>query len=149
LVGLLATRWLFQLLGATGDYLDTALAYMDVILAGGVFFLLPMALNTALAAQGETRIYRNFLVVGCVANCVLNPLFMWGWLGLPAMGVAGIALATVIIQIGGCIFLWRHVARSELGRDMNFQMFRPDFSVLRRIIAQAMPASLNMLTIAL
>src|SRR6202023_2321620 len=115
------------LLGARGDYLGMALSYMKVILAGGVFFLLPMTLNTALAAQGETRTYRNFLVVGCVANCVLNPVFMWGWLGLPAMGVAGIALATVIIQIGGCIFLWRHVTRSALGREMNFQMLLPDF----------------------
>lgn len=149
LAGLLTTPWLFRLLGATGDYLGTALSFIDVLLAGGVFFLLSMTLNTALAAQGETRVYRNFLIVGCAANCALNPMFMWGWLGLPAMGVAGIALATVVIQIGGCIFLWRHVAGSELGRGICKKMFRPDFTVLRRIAAQAMPASLNMLTIAL
>lgn len=149
IIGLSATPWLFRLLGATGDYLGTALSYMNVILTGGVFFLLPMTLNCALAAQGETRIYRNFLVAGCVANCALNPLLMWGWLGLPAIGVAGIALATVIIQIGGCIFLWRHVAGSDLGREMNFYMLLPDFPALRRIVAQALPASLNMLSIAL
>lgn len=149
LAGLAATPGLFRFLGASGDYLHAALAYMDVILAGAVFFLVPMALNTALAAQGETRIYRNFLIAGCIANGLLNPVFMWGWLGLPAMGVAGIALATVVIQIGGCLFLWRRVAASELGRGMNLEMFRPDFPMLRRIAAQAMPASLNMLTIAL
>ncbi len=148
-VGLLTTPWLFQRLGASGSYLSMALSYMDVTLAGGVFFILSMTLNTALAAQGETRIYRNFLIVGCVANYALNPLFMWGWFGLPAMGVAGIALATVVIQIGGCVFLWRHVARSELGQGIHTQMFRPNLAVLRRIAGQAMPASINMLTIAL
>lgn len=148
-IGVIITPWLLRLLGATGEFLGTALSYINVILAGSVFVLLPMTLNTALAAQGETRTYRNFLIVGCVANCILNPLFMWGWLRLPAMGVAGIAFATVIIQTAGCIFLWRHVAGSELGREMNLQMFRPDLPALRRIVAQAMPASINMLTIAL
>lgn len=148
-VGLAATPWLFRLLGATNDYLGAALAYMDVILAGSLFFLLPMTFNSALAAQGETRVYRNFLIAGCAANCLLNPLLMWGWLGLPALGVAGIALATVLVQIGGCLYLWRHVARSEFGRELDFALFRPDVPTLRRIVAQALPASLNMLTIAL
>ena len=103
----------------------------------------------ALAAQGNTRVYRNFLVVGFVANCVLNPLFMWGWLGLPALGVAGIALATVVIQIAGCVWLWRQVTSTGLCSGLSLDLFQPDFSALRRIVSQALPAALNMLTIAL
>jgi putative MATE family efflux protein len=141
--------WLFRQLGARGEYLHTALAYMKMILLGGVFFLLPMTINAALAAQGNTRVYRNFLMVGFVANCVLNPVLMWGWLGLPALGVAGIALATVLIQIGGCVCLWRKVTSSGLCAGLPLELFRPDLSILRRIVAQALPAVLNMLTIAL
>ena len=102
LIGLLIAPSIFRLLGAEGSYLTTALAYMNVILAGGIFFVLSMAINSGLAGQGETRPYRNFLIIGFVANCVLNPLLMWGWIGLPALGVSGVALATVIVQIGGC-----------------------------------------------
>ena len=143
------TPWLFSQLGARGEYLHAALAYMNMILMGGVFFLLPMTINAALTAQGNTRVYRNFLIVGFVANCVLNPVLMWGWLGLPALGVAGIALATVVIQIGGSVWLWRQVTRSGLCAALPLELFRPDISILRRIVAQALPAALNMLTIAL
>jgi putative MATE family efflux protein len=149
LAGWLAAPWLFRLLGAEGGYLRTALAYMNVILAGGVFFLLPIVVNAALAAQGETRPYRNLLIVGFFANVILNPVLMWGWTGLPPMGVSGIALATVLIQIGGAAFMWRAAMRSELLHGMRRAEFRPQFAVLRRIAGQAVPAALNMLTVAL
>ena len=120
--GWLAAPWMFRLLGAEGDYLRTVLAYMNVILAGGVFFLLPMTLNTVLSAQGDTRVYRNFLIAGFLANCLLNPVLMWGWLGLPAMGVAGIALATVVIQVAGGAWLEQMAAWLGLSLPVQFKV---------------------------
>lgn len=149
LAGWVAAPALFRLLGAEGAYLRIALAYMNVILAGGVFFIVQMTLNAALNAQGETRLYRNFLIVGFFANCVLNPVLMLGWLGLPALGVGGIALATVLVQIGGCLFLWRGVHARGVFRALPPRHFRPDAAVLARIAGQAVPAGLNMLTVAL
>ncbi len=105
---------LFRVLGAEGSYLRAAVAYMNALGSGTIFFVLQMSLNSALSAEGNTRLYRNFLIFGCLANCFLNPFFMWGWLGLPAMGVAGIGLATVLVQIGGCLLLWRGLREQEL-----------------------------------
>jgi putative MATE family efflux protein len=147
--GWLAAPALFRLLGAEGAYLDVALAYMNVILCGGVFFILQMTINAALNAQGDTKLYRNFLIAGFVANCVLNPVLMWGWCGLPALGVAGIALATVIVQITGCVILWTGVRRRELCSELPGGFFKPDAALLRQILGQAVPAGLNMLTVAL
>ncbi len=147
--GYLAAPALFQLLGAEGDYLKVALAYMNVILCGGVFFILQMTINAALNAQGNTTLYRNFLIVGFVANCGLNPLLMWGGLGIPAMGVGGIALATVIVQAAGCVMLWRGVRSTSLCTELPGSYFKPDLALLRRILGQATPAALNMLTVAL
>lgn len=48
------TPWLFRQLGAPGENLHTAPSYMNVIFGGGIFFLLPMTFNAALAAQGNT-----------------------------------------------------------------------------------------------
>jgi len=146
--GILASPWLFRWLDATDGYLAMTLAYMNVILAGGVFFILTMAINGALSAQGETRPYRNFLIAGFLANCALNPLLMWGVGGLPAMGVAGIALATVLVQMGGCVLLWRSVRQSEIFRTLPRELFRPDGATLRAIAGQSVPAALNMMTIA-
>jgi putative MATE family efflux protein len=147
--GILAAPWLFRELGAEGVYLRTAVNYIDTILLGGDFFLLTMAINSALTAQGNTRVYRNYLIAGFLANCALNPILMWGWLGMPRLGVRGIALATVIVQIGGCIWLWRQVTKSGLCSRLRRGLFAPDLPTVKRILAQALPAALNMLTIAL
>ena len=149
ILGWLAAPWLFRLLGAEGSYLRTVLDFMNVILAGSVFFLLPMILNSALSAQGTTWVYRNFLIVGFIANVVLNPVLMWGWTGLPALGVSGIALATVLVHMGGGVFLWSHVKKADYCHDLRRVDFKPNLQVLRRIAGQAIPAALNMLTISL
>jgi putative MATE family efflux protein len=149
LAGILGAPALFRWLGADGNYLALTLANINVILGGGVFFILTMAINSALVAQGETRIYRNFLILGFVANCALNPLLMWGLFGLPRLGVAGVALATVLVQIGGCVLLGLSVRRGHLFHALPRALFRPDPAVLRRLGGQSIPAALNMMTIAL
>ena len=162
-IGYLLSPWLFELLGAEGNYLRTALAFMNVIMAGGVFFILQMTLNAALNAQGDTKLYRNVLIGAFIANCALNPILMWGVPGLPvmgvfglpgmsvlpAMGVAGIGLATVIVQIAGSIVLWRGVRARSLCREMPRSLFVPNGAIMRRIAGQAGPAALNMFTVAL
>lgn len=147
--GLFAGPTCFRLLGAEGTWLAQTLSYMNVIFSGAIFFVVSMALNAGLTAQGETRVYRNFLIVGFFANCALNPLLMWGWSIVPAMGVAGLALATVIIQVGGCVMLWKGVSKTKLAEGLSAADFRPDLKSIREIAGQSIPAALNMMTIAL
>ena len=148
-VGRLAAPALFRQLGAEGDYLNVALSYINTLLSGGVFFLLTMTLSSALSAQGNTRVYRNFLIGGCLANLFLNPLLMWGWLRVPPMGVAGIALSTVIVQICGVLWLACKVRSSDLFCDLPSALFRPHLPTLRLILSQSIPAALNMMTVAI
>lgn len=147
--GFMVTPVLFRLLGAEGAYLEIALKYMNCIVAGSVFFVLHMALNSVLNASGETRVFRNSLIGGFVMNCVLDPWFLYGGLGVPAMGIAGIALATVVVQIGTCAYIFAHVRKTNLWTNVTSASFKPDARVLREIVAQSLPASLNMLTVAL
>ena len=147
-LGLLFAPSLFRILGAEGRYLKTSLGYMNVIIVGTVFLLLPMVLNSALNSAGEARPFRNFLICGCFANLLLNPLFILGWFGLPKLGTAVIGLATVLVQIGGCIYLGMRVASRDVYSKLHPAGFRPDIGTLRQIAGQAVPAALNMLTIA-
>ena len=140
---------LFQLLKAEGDDLSAALAFMNMIYLGGVFFILQMTLNAVLNAQGETRVFRNVLIGSFIGNCVLNPLFIYGWLGLPAMGVAGIGFATSVIQLLGAGVLLFYVARGNLCKGLTAAEFRPRWLCMKQITEQALPAALNMMTVAL
>jgi len=153
-LGLTVLGWwsaphLFRFLGAEERYLEFSLAYMNTVLLGTVVFLLQSILNATLNALGDTKTFRNLLIAGFVCNCVLDPWFMYGWLGLPAMGIRGLALATVVIQFGGFLFVWYKVRHTRLWRGFEWRHFRPDAAMYRDIAIQGIPASLNMLTVAL
>jgi putative MATE family efflux protein len=146
-VGLSVSPFLFSILGASGDYLATCLSYMNTIFAGTPFFILAYILNATLNAQGDTRSFRNFLIIGCLLNIILDPWFIYGGLGVPSLGIMGIALATVLIQGLGCVYLARQVFRTGLLFDGLRQDIFPRLRPLREIAYQGLPASLNMLTV--
>lgn len=147
--GLASAPYLFRFLGASEQYLDLSLHYMNTILLGTVFFLLQSILNSSLNALGDTRTYRNVLIVGFVLNCGLDPWFMYGGFGLPAMGVRGIALATVLIQFLGSVYMFWRVQHTRIWQGFQWELIKPDRRMYQDIAAQGLPASLNMLTVAL
>lgn len=148
-LGLACAPWMFRTLGAEAAYLQLCLEYMNVILLGTVFFLLQSIANASLNAQGDTTTYRNVLIAGFLANCVLDPWFMYGGLGVPAMGVGGIALATVLIQATGCTYIAWKATHTRIWRGFRWSLFRPNFGKYARIAEQGFPASINMLTVAI
>lgn len=147
--GLAASPALFRLLGASGEYLALALKYMNVMFGGTLFFLANYALNAMLNAGGDTKSFRNFLVVGFFLNLGMDPWFLYGGLGVPALGLAGIALATVLVQALGTLYLLRRVAHTGLLSRRSWQLLAPRREPFRRLLGQGFPASLNMMTVAL
>lgn len=142
-------RVLFGIMGATGDGLNQGLRYINTIFLGAGFFILNGSLNSLLVSQGDTVSYRNFLTMGFVLNCLLDPLFIYGWLGLPKMGTKGVALATIIIQVLGMIYLTYKVAKSH---KISFRMIlkeKIELSAIIDVLKQGIPSSLNMMTIAI
>jgi len=146
-IGILASPYLFSFMGAQGPYLAMCLAYMNTIFAGSVFFVLNYMLNAILYALGDTRSFRDFLIAGCLLNVVLDPWFISGGLGVPAMGVMGIALATVVIQLMGTIYLGYKVMRTELACDLCFSEAVPRPQAFLEIARQGFPTSLNSITV--
>ena len=147
ILGFAFAPFLFGVLGATGDYLELALDYMNVILAGTVFFVLQSVLNASLNSQGDTKSYRNVLIAGFALNCALDPWFMFGGLGIPSLGIRGVALATVVIQILGTAYLLRKLSATKLWDGPIWSNFFPSSSY-KEIARQGIPASLNMVTVA-
>lgn len=148
-LGLWSAPHLFRFLGAEERYLDLSLAYMNCVLFGTVAFMLQSILNATLNALGDTKTFRNFLIAGFVMNCFLDPCLMYGWLGLPTFGIRGLALATVVIQIIGTFYMLHRVRQTRLWKGFQWKLFKPDPHMYREIAVQGIPASLNMLTIAL
>jgi MATE family, multidrug efflux pump len=148
-VGYLTAPTLYTLLGATDQYLQLCLDYLHIILVGSVFVCTFYMFNGVLNSLGDTKAFRNYLLMATIANIILDPILMYGWLGLPAMGVKGIALATVIAQGGGAFYLGRRAWRTGLLHRSEGACWKPDLAVFKAITAQGIPASLNMMSVAL
>ncbi len=146
--GLALSPYLFTLLGATGQYLDDALSYMNIIFLGTVFFMTSFILNSGLRAIGDTRTFRNFMVAGFFLNLILDPWFMFGGLGLPPLGLSGVAWATVVIQAIGTAYMAFMVCRKGILCRDSLRMMVPRKRPYLEISRQGFPASLNMMTVA-
>jgi putative MATE family efflux protein len=149
IVGYFTAPWLFMLLGAKEEYLQISIDYINPILFGAVFFMFNFSLNSILVATGDTKTYRNSLIFGFFANLALNPLFMYGFLFIPAFGIKGIAIATVLIQIINMFYLLYKVLQTKLIHFEKLEYFIPNFKVYKQFLAQGIPSSLNMLTMAI
>lgn len=147
--GWFAGPWLLRLLGAEGEYLALADQYLRVIFAGNVFFLLTFVLSGILSARGDTASFRNFLVAGFFLNLIFDPWFMYGGLGLPGFGLAGVAWATVVIQVLGTAYLLVRVCQTGIICPGSFGLAWPERATYAAILRQAVPASLNTLMTAL
>ena len=149
LVGVLYAPKLLALLGAQGEAYVEGARYIQGIYAGALFFGINATLSAFLSSRGMTKPYRNFLVVGFFLNLILDPLLIFGWLGLPKLGTMGVAIATVIVHLLGNFYLGYQV-KKLLGLQVTLSSLK-SFSLREQleILSQGIPASLNMLTIAL
>lgn len=141
--------FLFNITGVKGESLEYGLQYTNTIFFGSLFFIFNFVLNSILQSQGNSKPFRNYLMLGFFLNLILDPMFIFGWFGLPKMGTAGVAIATIIVQAIGTIYLFYEVRKSEL---FDFKKFKSQKISLKRnleILKQGIPAGLNLATIAI
>lgn len=103
IVGLLTMDFIFPLLGADETTLPLVKEYMTVWYMFVFVVLMPPVSDGAMRSLGDT--YRPFIVmlVCAVLNIILDPIFIFGWFGVPAMGIRGAAIATVVSRFVGMI----------------------------------------------
>ena len=78
---------------------------MLVWYVAGVFLALPMVGNSVLRASGDTKTPSLIMALGGFVNAVLDPLLIFGWGPVPAMGIQGAAVATLIAWAIGVAFI--------------------------------------------
>ena len=149
ILGYIFAPSMFVLLGARDEYLQDAITYINPILFGTIFFMFNFSLNSILVALGDTKTYRNTLIFGFFANLVLNPLFMFGFLFIPAMGLSGISFATVLIQIINMSYMFYKVLQTKVIHFEKLSYFLPDLRVYKLFLTQGIPSSLNMLIMSI
>ena len=98
---LIFNRDLLLAFGASENTIEYAVEYMNVYAIGTIFVQLTLGMNSFVTAQGFTKISMLSVIIGAVANIILDPIFIYGL----DMGVTGAALATVISQALSCVWV--------------------------------------------
>ena len=145
--GLNASNFLLGVMGSNVSGIALTREYLDIIFYGTFIVLIQISLNGTLNAQGDTKSYRNVLIFSFFLNIFLNPLFIWGYGVIPAFGIAGLAIATVISQLIGTIYLAYKVNNCKIREYLKIACFIPKFEYLNPLTRQSVPVMFSMLFI--
>ena len=97
----LGDRTFLLAFGASANTIDYAVAYMDIYAVGTIFVQITLGMNAFITAQGFAKEGMLSVLIGAVANIILDPVFIFGL----NMGVRGAALATVLSQALSCAWV--------------------------------------------
>ncbi len=139
----------FLLMGSTQEVINLGLDYTNIIYSGAILFILVVALNSLLHAEGDTKTYRNVLILSFFLNIILNPILIFGFFFIPAMGVKGIGIATIIAQSVSFIFILNKVLKNSLVKQLTKEYLKPKFLFFKNIFFQSMPISISICGYAL
>lgn len=115
-------RPMVRMLGATDTCEQYAVDYATYVVLVAPFMASSFVMNQCLRAEGSAMLSMIGMGFGGILNCVLDPIFIFGYCGLPAMGVAGASMATAIsklVSFGILIFPYlakRTILRISLSR---------------------------------
>ena len=134
---------LLTLTGATGEILPLAVDYFTIVAGGSVLMFIFFAVIFGFNSQGDNRTVTWLFAISTTINAALDPLLIFGGLGIPALGVRGAAFATVISQtllvIAGITLLHQRDMMVKFRfRNLVFRLHS-----VRQVLAIGFPAALT------
>ena len=122
---------LLRLFGASDTTLPYALAYSHIYILGSVFVLLVLGMNPFITTQGFAKTSMLTTVIGAVINIILDPILIFGF----GMGVRGAAIATVLSQAVGAVWILLFLTGKKTILRLRRQNLRPQRRVILPVMA--------------
>lgn len=120
--------------------MDMAVSYLRIccVISFGIIFF--SIFEKLLQATGNSLYSTIAQVTGAVINIILDPIFIYGWIGVPAFGVKGAAYATVIGQIVSLVLAYIFHLKKNKDIQNSFIYMCPSLHIIKRIYAIGIPA---------
>ncbi len=145
LIGLFVARPFLMTQTNDEKIIEYGMSYLSIICCCSIGLFCQMTFERMLQSTGRTLYSMYSQMSGAIINIVMDPILIFGMFGLPKMGVAGAALATVIGQIvGSCIGLYCNMS---LNPDIHLRpslIFSPRADVVKEIYYVGIPSILMM-----
>ncbi len=150
--GGLFTEAMLRALGTPVDILPGAVAYarISMVAAPGIFIFL--LVTSMMRGVGDTKTPLKTLIISTVVGLVLTPALIQGWLGLPRLGVASGAWASVVSFLAALAWTAWHLLQVNhvMAPNAAFRQYlRVDRAILAKVLRIGLPTGLSMITISL
>ena len=123
---------------------DMGVTYSTIVFLFATVNMASLAFEKLFQAVGRMKLTMTALISGCVCNILLAPVLIFGLGPVPAMGIAGAALATGIGQAATLVIYLVVYSTTESPVHLRRKALRPDLSLEGRLYAIGVPAILNL-----
>lgn len=140
LIGLFVVKPFFYAQTNDPEIVEYGIQYLTIVCCCSFGIYAQFIFERILQSTGRTTHTMITQMLGAIVNLILDPILIFGWFGLPALGVRGAAIATVIGQIiaGVTACLMNVYANKDV--DINMKGFRPSISIIRQIYRIGIPS---------
>ena len=139
--GLFFARPFFATQTTVAETLDGGSMYLAIVTVGSIGIFIEILFERFLQASGNAFQSMITQATGAIINIILDPILIFGWFGLPAMGLAGAALATVIGQwIAAILAMGLNLKHNKELKDLERHHAKPDGQVIRSILSIGVPS---------
>lgn len=144
-LGLILSRTIFSSLGASGKTLELVLSYMMIWFLGFPIGAIPMVLNNAIRATGDTKTPGLIMAGVAVLNMILDPLFIFGLWGFPEMGIKGAAIATITSRTVSTVIAFSYMHFKMKMFDTRIPRLRQVLDSWKKILTLGLPSSFSLM----
>lgn len=145
LLGLIVTKPFLSLFTTNSEILGDACDYTYIVLCFSFGTLIQVTMEKIFQAVGAMKTTMFLLATGCIINIILDPIFIFGWLQIPALGVKGAAIATIIAQICTAILYLIVYRKKNFAITIHPKYLKMDLTIVKSIYSVGIPSSLMMI----
>jgi len=143
IVGYWLSPYFLKVLNVTPQVYSDALGFMRVAFIGLVFSFSFMIFQSVMRGVGRVTLPVYIVLGTVILNFALDPLFIFGWNFIPAMGVKGAALATLFTQSLAIIIGFFILFRGKHGIHLQLKDFKPDYKHIKKAFKIGFPSSIE------
>jgi putative MATE family efflux protein len=139
LTGTLFTESILKIFGATEAILPYAYDYISVIFLGSPLIVFSISMNNVIRSEGAAKVAMLSMIIGAVANVILDPIFIFGL----DMGIRGAALATVLARFLVIAWIFHYYRSGKSMLIFSIKYLKPVPGILWEILVIGFPSMLR------
>ena len=140
LIGIFVTKPFFLAQAGAGDIANMGIEYTRICLLMSFGIFMQIGFERILQSTGRTIFTMITQSTGAIINIILDPILIFGLFGMPKMGVAGAAIATVTGQICAAILAITFNLTKNPDAHISFKGFKPQIIFVKNILSVGIPS---------